>query len=67
MRAKVAAFERLLLDRNRNLAGRSRQAEDAFNAEARKLSWRRSSGAWPPRCTRTAWTGLRRPVPAGVR
>ena len=30
--AKVVAFERLLLDRNRNLAGRSRQAEDTFNA-----------------------------------
>jgi restriction system protein len=32
VRAKIAAFERLLLDRNRNLAGRGRQAEDAFNA-----------------------------------
>ena len=30
--AKLAAFERLLLDRNRNLAGHSRRAEDAFNA-----------------------------------
>jgi len=33
VRAKVAAFERLLLDRNRNLAVFSRQAEDAFNAQ----------------------------------
>ena len=32
VRATIAAFERLLLDRNRNLAARSRQAEDAFNA-----------------------------------
>jgi restriction system protein len=32
VRAKIAAFERLLLDRNRNLAGRSAQAEDAFTA-----------------------------------
>jgi restriction system protein len=32
VRAKVAAFERLLLDRNRHLAVRSRRAEDAFNA-----------------------------------
>jgi restriction system protein len=31
VRAKVAAFERLLADRNRRLAGRSRRAEDAFN------------------------------------
>jgi restriction system protein len=29
--AKVGAFERLLLDRNRNLAGHSRRAEDVFN------------------------------------
>ncbi|MGD0555115.1 MAG: restriction endonuclease [Streptosporangiaceae bacterium] len=32
VQAKVAAFERLLLDRNRHLAGRSLHAEDAFNA-----------------------------------
>ena len=30
--AKVAAFERLLLDRNHHLAVRSRKAEDVFNA-----------------------------------
>jgi restriction system protein len=30
--AKIAAFERLLLDRNRNLAERGQRAEDAFNA-----------------------------------
>jgi restriction system protein len=30
--AKVAAFDRLLADRNRRLAARSRQIEDAFNA-----------------------------------
>jgi hypothetical protein len=29
--AKVAAFDRLLTDRNRRLAARSRQIEDAFN------------------------------------
>ncbi len=32
VRAKVVAFERLLTDRNRHLAMRSRRAEDAFNA-----------------------------------
>ena len=32
MRATVAAFERLLADRNRHLAAHSRRAEDAFNA-----------------------------------
>jgi restriction system protein len=32
VRAKIAAFGRLLLDRNRNLAGCNGQAEDAFNA-----------------------------------
>jgi restriction system protein len=31
VRATVAAFERLLTDRNRHLAARSRRAEDAFN------------------------------------
>jgi hypothetical protein len=30
--AKVAAFYQLLTDRNRRLAARSRQIEDAFNA-----------------------------------
>jgi restriction system protein len=33
VQAKVAAFERLLVDRSRHLAGRSRRAEDAFNAD----------------------------------
>ncbi|MBV9448676.1 MAG: restriction endonuclease [Streptosporangiaceae bacterium] len=33
VRATVAAFERLLIERNRNLAARSRRAEDAFNAD----------------------------------
>ena len=33
VRATVAAFERLLLDRNRHLTTRSRRAEDAFNAD----------------------------------
>ena len=32
VQATVAAFERLLADRNRRLAARSRRAEDAFNA-----------------------------------
>jgi len=32
VRATVAAFERLLADRNRHLAAHSRRAEDAFNA-----------------------------------
>ena len=32
VRATVAAFERLLADRSRHLAARSRRAEDAFNA-----------------------------------
>jgi restriction system protein len=33
VQATVAAFERLLADRNRQLAGHSRRAEDAFNAD----------------------------------
>jgi hypothetical protein len=56
VRAKVAAFERLLLDRNRHLAVRSRRAEDAFNARGRKRSWKRSSGRWLPRFTQRVWT-----------
>jgi restriction system protein len=33
VQAKVAAFDRLLIDRSRHLAARSRQAEDAFNTD----------------------------------
>ena len=33
MQATVAAFERLLIDRNPHLAAHSRRAEDAFNAD----------------------------------
>jgi restriction system protein len=33
VRVKIAAYESLLLGRNRNLAERSRRAEDAFNAD----------------------------------
>lgn len=68
MRAKVAAFERLLLDRNRDVAARNRQAEDAFNTygpEAFVQEVQRGPGhlgvpRWPRRV-------VRRPVPARVR
>jgi restriction system protein len=33
VQAQVAAFERLLVDRSRHLAGRSRLVEDAFNSD----------------------------------
>lgn len=55
VQATVAAFERLLMNRGRHLAAHSRHAEAASTRMARKRSWRRSSGRWPPRCTRRAW------------
>ena len=61
VRAKIAAFERLLSDRNRHLAAHSRRPRTPSMRMARKRSWRRSSGRWPPRCTRRAWTGRARP------
>ena len=68
VRAKIAAFERLLLDRNRNLARHSRQAEDAFNAHW-PGSVRGGDPAWPGHLRVPGRPGrvLRRPVSAGVR
>ena len=59
--AKIAAFDRLLLDRNRNLPNAANGLRTPSTRTARQRSWRRSSEAWPPRYTRTAWTDLAPP------
>ena len=66
--AKIAAFDRLLLDRNRNLAERSQRAEDAFNAHGpaafvEEVQRGLATVGIPGRPGRI----LRRPIPAGVR